>query len=549
MPRFLRQFGLRTLLLFCTLAAVCFGLWRSHMTWVDRQHAIAQQIGEKNGSVRWGTWGPSWLHDAFGSRYFSYIITVDWQHKLIINQDLELLRELTSLEELDVAGNRISNKGLEVLGDLPHLRRLAVWRTLISDQGLKTIGKLKQLEVLDIQRTDITEQGLRYLGGLPKLKVLRHSLEVTDEGIEHLAAMPSLRLTTLSCRTLSEENLRWVAQQPKLQTVTIVAPQGNRWAEAFVGHPTLQSLTIAFADIQDAQMRKILEANTLTEIDLLNVSVSDAGLIALPPGGKLQRFQLMNTKTTPGGFLKVIGPTAVRVHIEPGWITLFDKNNNAKIEWYGRLTDDLWPNLAHCTSAKQFYCQAKLPAEDVLTSLGSQKELTNVFIHCPINDRVMEALAGLSKLEILRLHGQQNISPAGYGLLAKAKCLKTLSLLKSETNDQHLAEIGKLQSLTSLVLSGCPIRDQGIQHLVSLSNLEGLRLVNCPLLTDDAFREIAKLPKLQFLTGKGQCFSDAGLQHLHGMPTLRDVQFKGYISSPGLQALRDSLPMAGKASY
>lgn len=88
------------MLAFCALIATCLGLWRWHMKWVDSQCDLAAQITRRDGNVTWETWGPSWIHASFDSRYFQSIVAVEWHS--VNNQDLELLCDIPTLNKLDI---------------------------------------------------------------------------------------------------------------------------------------------------------------------------------------------------------------------------------------------------------------------------------------------------------------------------------------------------------------------------------------------------------------------------------------------------------------
>lgn len=546
MPRFLRQFGLRTLLLFCTLAAVCFGLWRSHMTWVDHQYQITQQIADRKGNVRWATWGPAWVHDLFGTHYFTHIVTVDWHHKKIHDEDMQLLREVTTLEELYVPATRISNAGIEVVADLPRLKRLAVWRTKLTDRGLETIGKLKNLEALDIHATEVTEKGFRHLRGLPKLKLFRHSLELTDEGVGHLATIPNIELEGVKCRGLSDASLQWVANQRKLIGLHVMHPKGEAWAERFIGHPSLQSLDVGFAAMTDEQLRNLLLANTLSYVNIHRVPVTDEGLALPVGGGKLRGLNLYQTEITPRAFLKKLGSNASQVSIDPTSIVVKDGTTGARFGWHGHVTSEMWPYFAECQLATSFTCDVCLPKDVDPVFLSSMKALENVTFHCPIDDRGIEALGQLPKLKSLILSGEQNISPAGYAYLEDCEDLESLFIVQGGVDDDDLIEIGKLKDLTSLRFYDNPITDDGLRAITSLRKLTFLELDRCEQLTDEAMRWVAKLEKLQTLKCRGSKIGDEGLKHLHGMPGLLNVNISGSRHTrAALNALRDSLPSKG----
>jgi hypothetical protein len=118
------------------------------------------------------------------------------------------LRNLGTINKLDLGYAKITDDGLKHLEDmdgirglslafcpigdaaLSHLRRLpklgALWLTgtRIGDNGSKDLGSLTRLHVLYLGGTRITDKGLIDLKKLTELRLLwLHSLQITDNGI------------------------------------------------------------------------------------------------------------------------------------------------------------------------------------------------------------------------------------------------------------------------------------------------------------------------------------------------------------------------------
>ncbi|PQO45291.1 hypothetical protein [Blastopirellula marina] len=546
MPRFLRQFGLRSLLLFCTLAAVCFGLWRWHMSWVDRQFELAAQIGEKDGQLRWETWGPAWLHETFGSRYFSQIVMVDWHRKRIKDEDLELLREISTLEILYLAGNPITDDGIAVLDDLPKIKRLALWSTRLTDESLKHVGKLKQLEALDIHYTQMTENGLAHLRGLKQLSLLRQDLLLTDQGIGHLQTMPNVQLERIQAEQLSEESLRWVGTQRGLTSLQLKHPQGDRWADGISAMTKLRQLQVSYGEMGDEQLRAILRANPLVLLELENVPVGDAALIPIEWLGSLRRVSLSETNVTPEAVLRIFGSDARKLELS---IMSKDCINTQKpftgpiCQWQGEFQEDEWQHLALCHRLQELTIAHPLPNAEHLQGLASLKSLQSFTLHGPGSDALVGALAKLPHLSFIALRMSGGITANGYGQLKGAANLGRLYLSQCQINDEQFAEIAKISQLGALLISTSSITDAGIQPITSLGNLNELYLFDCPNLTGEALRTVSVLSKLQFLQLQNVPVDDIGLAHLHGMPKLQIVRITGTRFNPqAMSDLLDSLP-------
>lgn len=556
MPRFLRQFGLRTLLLFCTLAAVCFGLWRWHMSWVDRQFDLAEQIGAAKGTVGWETWGPSWLHETFGSRYFSHITSVDWHHKRIKDEQLALLREISTLEYLYVAGNRmITDEGMKVVDHLPNLRVMAIWSTSLTDKTMARIGKLKGLEVLDFQRTKITEEGLEHLRGAPNVVTLIHSLQLTDVGLDHLASIPHLKQDHLRCTGLTDRGIEVIRDRFEITNLSLSRPQGEHWADLLVDHPTLNRLWVSRGTMTDEQFSRFLRESQLSELSLVLVPVSDDGLVDVGNMVPNLTLSLNETKVTIPGLLAKVGSDARHLTLTrnrkdvPGELDLSIPNSGVSVHWRGDLKQQDFYHFHHCQNARTIdivsHASSYLRYEAMLLRNRIAPDPPNPPTEAPfgLDDKALRTMGQLPSLVGVRVAGIQAFSPDGLRSLAKANALTHLTLTGTKLNDDYLAALSSFTNLQVLNLSYNPITNEGLKQLRKLQNLRELNISECRKLDSEAGRWISQLKNLQTLIATWTTIGDEGLQHLHGMPKLAEVNAYGDgITPAGLQKLKASLP-------
>lgn len=550
MPRFLRQFGLRTLLLFCTLAAVCFGLWRWHMTWIDLQYQLAEQIAEKRGDVSWSTWGPAWLHQTFGSRYFSEIVTVHWEHDNVSDDDIELLGEISTLEEVYIAGNPITDRGIKVLERLPRVRKLSLWSTRVSDDGLASVGKLRNLEVLDIKHSQFTNKGLVHLREMTRLRRLLLSMWLNDEGIEHLATIPRLSFKSLKTLGLTDATVSLIHERIDVKELRIERPYGDRWAEFLVDHPTLESLYVVHAEMSDTQLRELMLSNRLQYLSISNTPVSDEGLIAAKQLTNMKSLHLAVTKVTPAGIFKIYGSQAREVSIYSN--NVHDRTSvyfnrpivGPSVEWIGKLDSQDLTLVEHVPNMEKFYIQSPTGARGVFAEAKVVNEEMDGGPELQLDDASLSRLAQLPALSDLQILGVQDFSAKGLTALANAKQLRALTITSAGLTDKDIAPIGALTELQRLNLSGNGFSSKGMQHLTSLTKLENLELSVCLRLDSEAGKSIREMTSLKAITAKLTPLGDEGLRHLHGMPALVTVDFRGPgITTKGIRDLRNSLPV------
>jgi hypothetical protein len=105
-----------------------------------------------------------------------------------------LLKDVPSLQELDLAGLALTDAQLASIAKLTSLRVLHLEKTPTTDAMLAHVKGLKNLAYLNLYGTQITDAGLAQLKGLSSLKSLYvFETKVTDAGITALkSSLPNL---------------------------------------------------------------------------------------------------------------------------------------------------------------------------------------------------------------------------------------------------------------------------------------------------------------------------------------------------------------------
>jgi Leucine-rich repeat (LRR) protein len=120
------------------------------------------------------------------------------------------LKDLKTLETLDLQGSVSDDDSLSHLRGLVNLKNLVIDGSKVTDSGLASLVDLKKLEWLSLGGDELTDKGLDQIRKLQSLKTLwiRKSWKVTPE------ALASIRQDV---PTLTVE----VFQMPRLKTITI----------------------------------------------------------------------------------------------------------------------------------------------------------------------------------------------------------------------------------------------------------------------------------------------------------------------------------------
>src|SRR5262249_23814159 len=102
------------------------------------------------------------------------VVAVDLYDTQITDAGLRELKELNSLQELDLGRTAVTDIGLKELKGLKSLQRLSLFNTKVTDAGLKELKELKGLQRLGLYNTKVTDMGVKELkAALPGLKIIR----------------------------------------------------------------------------------------------------------------------------------------------------------------------------------------------------------------------------------------------------------------------------------------------------------------------------------------------------------------------------------------
>lgn len=81
----------------------------------------------------------------------------------VTDTELERLRNLSSLRELDLWASEVTDAGLSSIENLTALERLELNQTKITDAGLKRLERMKNLRHLGLAETNVSPAAVRSL--------------------------------------------------------------------------------------------------------------------------------------------------------------------------------------------------------------------------------------------------------------------------------------------------------------------------------------------------------------------------------------------------
>lgn len=136
----------------------------------------------------------SQLYDT-GIGYFSYPL----YQKIRDIKELNYLKGFPNLTGANFSGSGLNDKGLEILSQITRMENLCLQETDITNDGLKHLAPLKQLQYLRLKdNQQLTNDCIPHLLAIEKLKELQiHETSITQEGLDQLAQKQTLALIVL----------------------------------------------------------------------------------------------------------------------------------------------------------------------------------------------------------------------------------------------------------------------------------------------------------------------------------------------------------------
>ncbi len=186
------------------------------------------------------------------------------------DENLQFVRALRGLEELEALGPSVTNEGIKYLSDITTLRTLDLGWSKVSDDGLVALQNLSQLHSLQLDYTPVTDASLAEIAKLDSLRELNlcHT-SISGSGIEQLADIPRLNKLGLTGTSVDDDACQELAKLPSLKVLTLgctwVADDG---AAALSRIETLEELDLSATRVSDVGLRYIAELPNLRKLFL-----------------------------------------------------------------------------------------------------------------------------------------------------------------------------------------------------------------------------------------------------------------------------------------
>ena len=399
---------------------------------------------------------------------------------------------------------------------IENLRRVSFpihWITLdgkaVDDDCLTRLLPCRDLQGLSLVNTSISRSGLRQLVALPKLGhlSLSNNPQITDHDLDELARIRTLLTVDLNQTNVTTAGLMRLARLPWLGSISV------RDMASLPADITPPPTEIAVGDNS-----RFLN---LTNLDLSDATITDAGLVQLKPMTGLLSLNLTGTKATAAGIAEL------QQTLGDCWVTApegrvlapptppGDPDRRAAVRF---LKIGFTVTIAD-PQQRQIEAAAELPAGPFrLVWVGPGPTCT---------DADLELLSSCRQLMVLHLWGSTPITPAGLSHLRQLRRLGHLNLNGlPHLGDDALPMLSTFAALRTVAFNGDPITDDGLRRLPDLPELEYLDLRGTRV-TGSGLKYLHKVPNLRQLLLAGNMLGDAALMHLADLTELEDLDLGG----------------------
>ena len=227
---------------------------------------------------------------------------------------LGTLKNMQSLEHLDLRYIRLTDAGLPELQKLKGLKRLQLDEAKVTAEGLKGLAGMN-LEYLTVPRHCWTDMGLKnYLAASPRpTELILSSTKITDAGLQPLTGVNSLRFLFLGGTGIGDEGLKAAAECTELIKLSVAYTKAtDAGMKQLNGLPNLEWLSISGTTITVASLKELKSPEKLTTLYLNDMNVSDQDLKVLARFKNLKELLLSRTKVTDAGMKELLALKSLR---------------------------------------------------------------------------------------------------------------------------------------------------------------------------------------------------------------------------------------------
>lgn len=351
---------------------------------------------------------------------------------------------------------------------------------------------IKTLE--ESAKTQTLESSSRCVEAIAEIAKKKVSADAAIESLRRLAEDETIKTSSLAARLVKELTITdeeraieaiessggRIHRDPRgaAYNVMIGADRALFWLRKL---PTVRYIYLNGPAVTDSGMKYIAKSENITNVSLINTSVSDFGLLQLRDMPALNSLSVMGPNFTAAG----IADLGQLRGLEYLSLTMIE---GLKLDFVSDLPRLKTLSLSH------------FQWDERSLEIVNQSKLGSISysLRDP-DDHQIHLICKLKPKQRISISNTEKLTLDGWTSLGKCKASR-LSMMRCTITDAEMVHIAKMNELTSLSLYDAEITDKGIEHLQSLRNLRYLRL-RATDVTDEALERLKKkLPTLSRVT-------------------------------------------------
>jgi thiol-disulfide isomerase/thioredoxin len=443
---------------------------------------------------------------------------------------------------------RIDVPALRAIAKLRGLRSLSLSQCQVADESLGELGSLPRLELVDLmfpgaarRRAGAARErrrsgqgqslvkGMKWLASLPELKGLQlDGWQLPDTSIEALARCRNLESLTLTIAVLNDQHVRSLASLPHLRSLRVRAESEEKIGPSFAPFRTsrsLNTLVIWGMGVDAAMLHRLSEIASLRKLDLALAELADDALPAL------QSLKQIDELSLPHHMPQTARSQLVEVLI---------KLPNIRV-WPAVGVDDhaldQIANAVWIESLELGYSRnGKPPSAKQFSKLRQLKNLRELRVQLlPFDDQCLASLAELKSLTSLSLENTQ-VSGEGFHFLKDLPRLNKVDIYIPEGIQPRLASLAELHHVNNLMVGTPELSVPDFAWLAKMPQLTRLQIIR-GLIDDRTAAHLAGLKEVENLWLDDALLSDDGLRPLLGLKNVVRLQVGGFLTDKGILQL------------
>lgn len=150
----------------------------------------------------------------------------------LTDEGLVHLKNMKSLQILNIWTSRVTGKGIAVLAELPSLKTISLSGSTLTSEEWEALGRLFSLEYLDLDhiQSKVTDADIAHLSGLSRLKRLTINprilddnesitFGITDKSLRYISKLKALEVLLLTGAKITKDGFQYLAGLPELKYV------------------------------------------------------------------------------------------------------------------------------------------------------------------------------------------------------------------------------------------------------------------------------------------------------------------------------------------